>query len=192
MILLVAAAPQELGPLPGEVLGVGPVVAAATMARILAERQPDGVIMVGTAGSYPGGPALRTVIKARRVGLADGVAAMGLGYTPRPPVPLPADPRLLARVDALEADVLTVGAITTNMTLADRLSDGWQVEHLEAYAAACACAAVDVPFLAVLGIANFVGPDAHGQWLTHRIVAQDAARDAVARWLFASEETSVG
>lgn len=184
MILLVAAAPQELSPLPGEVLGVGPVVAAASMARILAEREVSGVVMVGTAGAYPGGPPIRTVVKARRVGLADGVAAMGLGYTPRPPAPLPADPRLLARVDAVEADVLTVGAVTTNLTLADRLSDGWQVEHLEAYSAAWACAAADVPFLAVLGIANVVGPHAHGEWLTHRSAAQDAARAAVRDWLF--------
>ncbi len=190
MILLVAAAPQELGDLPGEVLGVGPVIAGVTMARVLADKQPDGVVLIGTAGSYPGGPPIRTVVKARRLGLADGVAAMGLGYTPRPPVPLPADPRLYSRVSAMGADVLTVGAVTTDMTLAGRLSDGWQVEHLEAYSAACACAAADVPFLAVLGIANFVGPQAHGQWLTHRNASQDAARDAVRDWLFPSPEVA--
>jgi hypothetical protein len=36
-----------------------------------------------------------------------------------------------------------------------------------------------VPFVAVLGIANEVGPDAHVQWLTNRNAAQDVARDAI-------------
>lgn len=187
MILLVAAAPQELGDLRGEVLGVGPVVAAAAMARILAPNPPQGVVMVGTAGAYPGGPPVGTVVKARRVGLADGAAASGLGYTPRPPPPIPADPRLLARLDAELADVLTVGAVTTDLTLAGRLSDGWQVEHLEAYGAAWACAAAGVPFVAVLGIANDVGPAAHAQWLTHRNAAQDAARAVVRHWAASGE-----
>jgi len=63
------------------------------------------------------------------------------------------------------------------------MADGWQVEHLEAYGVACACAGADVPFLAILGITNLVGPDAHVQWLTHRNQAQDAARRAAATLL---------
>ncbi len=179
MILLVAAAREELGDLPGEVLGVGPVVSAATMARLCATQELDGVVMIGTAGAYPGGPGIGSVVKADRVGFAEGVSAMGLGYTPRPPAPIPCDARLGARVDCPRADVLTVSAITTDPTLARRLSDGWTVEHLEAYGAAYACAQAGVPFLAVLGIANAVGPSAHAQWLTHRMAAQDATRVAV-------------
>ena len=179
MILFVAAVNEELGELEGEALGVGPVVTAARMARLLATRRPDGVVMVGTAGAYPGGLGIGKACKARRVGLADGAAAMGLGYTPRPPPPIPCDPRLSARVDLPEADVLTVGAITTDATLADRLSDGWSVEHLEAYGVAAACADAGVPFLVVLGIANRVGRNAHAEWLAWRNAAQSAAREAV-------------
>jgi purine-nucleoside phosphorylase len=187
MILFVAAVREELGDLPGEPLGIGPVLSAARMARVLAEQRPSGVVMVGTAGAYPGGPAIRKVCKARRVGLADGAAAMGLGYTPRPPVPIPCDRRLFSKVDAVEGDVLTVGAVSTDMVLAGRLSDGWQVEHLEAFGAAAACFDAGVPFLAVLGIANKVGPEAHAQWLVHRNAAQDAARAAVLHLMGTSE-----
>lgn len=178
MILVVAAVVEELGSLPGRAIGIGPVVAAATAAQVLAETRPDGVVLIGTAGSYRGGPPIGDACVARRVGLADGAAVMGLGYVPRPPAPIPCDPRLLARVALPVVDVLTTGAITTDLLLAERMADGWQVEHLEAYGVACACAARGVPFLAILGIANRVGPDAHTQWLTHRNAAQDAARVA--------------
>lgn len=184
MILVVAAVAEELGELPGRTVGIGPVVAAASAGRILAELRPQGVVLIGTAGRYPGGPALGQACVARRVGLADGAATMGLGYVPRPPAPVPCDLRLLDRLGSLpQVDVLTAGAVTTDPLLTRRMADGWQVEHLEAFGVAVACAAVDVPFVAILGIANDVGPSAHVQWLTHRNAAQDAARAAAAAML---------
>jgi purine-nucleoside phosphorylase len=180
VILVLAAVAEELGSLPGRTVGVGPVVAAATAAHLLTELRPDAVVLIGTAGSYRGGPPVGQACAARRVGLADGAATMGLGYVPRPPSPLPCDPRLLARANLPVVDVLNTGAITTDPVLAGRLADGWQVEHLEAFGVAAACAAARVPFVALLGIANQVGPDAHAQWLTHRNAAQDAAREAAA------------
>ena len=180
MILLVAAVREELGHLSGVPLGVGPVVAAAHMAAALVERKPDAVVMMGTAGAYVGsGLEIGQAIAARRVGLSHGVAAMGLGYVPRPPSPVDCAGELLECLTLQQADVLTVGAVTTDSVLAGRLSDGWQVEHMEAFGAACACAQRKVPFLAVLGISNVVGPDAHAEWLVHRSAAQDAARAAV-------------
>jgi futalosine hydrolase len=179
-MLILAAARQELGDLEGEVVGVGPIVAAARAAEILARQKPSRVVLVGTAGAYPGGPAIGSAVASSRVGLSYGVAAMGLGYVPRAPRDIPADPDLLARLHIEPHAVLTVGAVTTDPTLARRLADGWTVEHLEAFAVAYACQRAGVPFVAVLGIASKVGPDAHMQWLEHREAAQAAARAAVA------------
>jgi hypothetical protein len=187
LILLVAPVREELGQLSGEVLGIGTVPAAVRMARIIQESRPSGVIMVGTGSAYVGGPAQGEAIKARRIGLASGTALMGLAYTPRPPAPVVCDPRLVARIDLPEVDVLTTHAVTTDPLLAGRLADGWQVEHLEAFGVAYACAQADVPFAAILGIACRAGPDAHTQWLTHRSAAQDAARGAVVQ-LFADPD----
>lgn len=178
-LLVMAAAAEELGDLPGEVVGVGPVVAASSAARILTERRPDGVVVIGTAGAYAQGPAIGGAIVAERLGMSWGVAAMGLGYVPRAPGALRCDPDLLAKIDLPRHDVLTVGAITTDKTLARRIADGFTVEHMEAYGVACACDQLGIPFVVVLGITNDVGPNAHVQWLTHRDAAQAAARDAV-------------
>ncbi len=179
-MLLVAAAREELGELDGEVVGVGPILAAARTAALIARRQPDAVLLLGTGGAYHGGPAIGTAVVAASVGLSYGVAAMGLGYVPRQPPPIRGDEALLRRLPGLpQHHVLTTGAITTDLTLAERIADGYSVEHLEAFGVAIACQQAGVPFLAVLGIANDVGPDAHTQWLTWRDAAQQMARDAI-------------
>ncbi len=178
-MLLVAAAKEELGPLVGEVLGVGPVHAAVRMATLLERHRPDRVVLIGTAGAYPGGPAIGTAVVAHRMGLSWGIAALGLGYVPRAPLPIDADPTLLSLLTCPRHAVLTAGAITTDPDLARRLADDWTVEHLEAFAAALACKSAGVPFVAVLGIANGVGPDAHAEWLANRDQAQSAARAAI-------------
>jgi len=179
-MLLMAAAREELGDLEGAVVGVGPVVAAAKAAEILAREHPSRVVMVGTAGSYAAGPPVGAAIASARLGMSYGVATLGFGYVPRAPGPIDGDPEMLATLGLPRHNVLTVGAVTTDAKLAERLSDGWTVEHLEAYAVALACRERRIPFIAVLGIANTVGADAHVQWLTNRDMAQQAARDAVA------------
>lgn len=179
-VMVVAAAREELGSVAGYVLGVGPIAAAARSAALICEHRPSRVVMIGSAGAYPGGPPIGAAIAASRVGWSYGVAAMGLGYVPLPPQPVDCDPEMLSRLALPRHTVLTAGAVTTDPTLTSRLADGWTVEHLEAYGVAFACREAGIPFVGVFGIANEVGPSAHVQWLAHRDVAQDAARAAIA------------
>ena len=176
-----AAVEAELGVLPGQVLGVGAVVAAVAAGRFLALERPDAVVLVGTAGAYAGGPAVGTVVAASELGLASTAAALGLGYVPCAPGILFAHPELLSRAELRVARVLTAIAITTDAALAEKHAAEWEVEHMEAYAVAWACAQAKIPFLAVLGIANRVGPGAHDEWVRNRAAAQLAAQNAVAR-----------
>lgn len=178
-MLLLAAVRDELGDLPGEAVGVGPVVAAVGAAVLLARHRPDAAVLIGSAGRYAGGPAVGTAIAARRLGYASGTAILARGYVPRPPSDLQGDAALRRRLDLPEADVLTTDAITTDESLAASYATQWSVEHLEAWGVAWACVAAGVPFVAVLGIANDVGPDAHAQWSAHRGKAESAARRAV-------------
>ncbi|MFK7931371.1 MAG: phosphorylase [Myxococcota bacterium] len=185
-MLVMAAVAEELGDLNGLTVGIGPVVAAATTAALLATHRPARVVLIGTCGAYPSngtpGDASQTIgaaIVASRVGLGSGVAALGLGYVPRPPAAIACDPELVAMATVPAKAVLTCPAVTTDEELVNRLGDGWDVEHMEAFGVAWACRAAGVPFTAILGIANVVGPDAHVEWLTHREAAQEAARAAV-------------
>lgn len=166
------------------------------MGRLLVERRPSRVVLVGTAGVFPGrAPTVGSVIVARRLGLGATAVTLGLGYQPGAPPVLTADAPdlpgdlpgdLPAGLPACRrADVLTNLAITTSPDLAARFAVDWEIEHMETFGVAWACHAAGVPFAAVLGITNTVGPDAHAEWLRHRSAAESAAR-AAARALVAA------
>ena len=175
----VAAVGDELGSLPGAVLGVGPVVAAASMASLLAAERPDAVVLIGTAGAFPGGPAVGSLVSGSRLGLADPLKGAGLGYVPRLPEPLEADAALRQRLALPECRILTNLGVTTDEALAKYFSEEWEVEHMEAYGAAWACQQLQVPFAVVVGITNVVGPTAHAEWLARRYSVQTAVREWV-------------
>jgi len=180
-LVVVSAVREELGSLAGEIVGVGPLVAAVGAARLLARRdRPSAVVLIGTGGAYAGGPPIGTVVASSRLGWSSGIDALGLGYTPGAPPAIDADADLLRVLDLPRVPVLTTAAVTTDPALARTLGADWAVEHLESYGVALACRDAAVPFAAVLGIANEVGPDAHAQWLRHRDAAQHAAQAAVA------------
>jgi nucleoside phosphorylase len=168
--MIVAAVREELCGADGVALGVGMLAAGIATAELLA-RGAGALVLVGTAGAYPGGPAIGTVVTARRVGLGSAGATAGLGYVPLAPEPI----ELTAAAGLPAYDVLCLTAITTDPALAARLGGDWQIEHMEAFGVALACARAGVPLTVVLGVTNAVGPDAHAQWRANRARMQEAA-----------------
>jgi len=173
-------------------VGIGAVDAAAGAATALGRHAPSAIVFVGTAGSYGPTPALGAVAVARTLHLASGSEVAGASYFPGPMVRRAVTDAALRRAlmaagegAAAAGDVATPLGITSARRLAARLaaSTGAAVENLEAFAVARAAAAAQVPFGAVLGIANRVGPAAHHQWLQHRGTATAAACALVAAWL---------
>ncbi len=137
--------------------------------------------MLGSAGAYAGGPPVGAVVAAGRLGLGYAAVGLGVGYAPLAPGPLQADAGLAAALALPAVPVLTVAAITTDPVLATYFGADWAVEHMEAYAVAYACAQAGVPFAAVLGITNRVGPGAHAEWLVHRDAVHAAVQAVAAR-----------
>jgi nucleoside phosphorylase len=207
-VLILAAFHPELAPLRsvlGEALrahvgraqvaacavGIGLPVSAAATAAHLGELRPAAVLAIGTCGAYPG-TALQIgqVVVARRIRLADASALRGHSQFPEPmSITVDAPPHL---VDALTratgapaVDVATTLAITVDDPTAERIAHatGAQVEHLECYGVATACAMRGVAFGALLAVANMVGAQARTQWRIHQKEAAQAAADAAIRWL---------
>ena len=173
-------------------VGIGAVDAAAGAAAAIGRHRPSAIVFVGTAGSYGATPSLGAVAVARTLHLASGSAAAGGSYFPAPMLRRAvADPSLRQALlaagggAAVAGDVATPLGITRSRRLAARLAatTAATVENLEAFAVARAAAAATVPFGAVLGIANRVGPAAHDQWLQHQEAATAAACAVVAAWL---------
>ena len=164
--------------------GVGLVEAAIGATAAIAEMKPEAVIFVGTAGLYPNRRldlALAGVAAARRLVLsADGVTT-GDAYLPRA---LPAAQettlalrRIAAATGLLMADVACPLAITSRPVAVGRRgrAPACDLENLEAFAVARAAAVAGLPFAAILGISNAVGPSAHAAWKRNATRAAAAA-----------------
>ena len=146
------------------------------------------MIFVGTAGVYPGAAARALPIGAAAVAgelrLVSTATLRGDAYHPAPLVATaeatPALRASLARAGATRrAPVATVAcplAITQTTALARRIAaTGAALENLEAFAVARAAAAARLPFAAVLGVSNVVGPKAHAEWRANHLAASRAA-----------------
>jgi futalosine hydrolase len=173
-------------------VGIGLPMSAVGAAMQLEEWRPRSVVLVGTCGAYEGsGVSLRDVVVARRVRLSDVGVASGLSQLPEPmSTSLDPEARMteaLERLGARAVHVATTLAVTVNDEAASRLAQsvGANVEHLEAYSVAAACAARGIPFAAVLGVANVVGSRAREQWRVHHRETAALAGGVVLRWLHA-------
>jgi purine-nucleoside phosphorylase len=161
----------ELGDLEGVAVGIGVVAAAIGTTRAILQRRPSRVILVGTAGVFPGrGLAVGTAVSAARIGMGCIATETGVGYQPQ---------RLETYDGEGTARVLTNHAITTDPGLAEAWGRAWDLEHMEAWGVASACAALGVRWEVALGISNRVGPNAHVEWRANRTEAEEAARRLV-------------
>jgi nucleoside phosphorylase len=163
--------------------GVGLVEAAIGATAAIAQVKPAAVMFVGTAGLYPNRRpdlALAGAVAARRLVLSADGTATGDAYLPSA---LPATQettvalrRIAAATGLLMADVACPLAITSRQAAVGRRprAPACDVENLEAFAVARAAAASGLPFAAILGISNSVGPSAHAAW------KRNAARAAAA------------
>jgi len=180
-----------------EAVGVGTVDAAVGAAHAIARARPRRVIFVGTAGVYPGAAARALPIGAAAVAgelrLVSTATLRGDAYHPAPLVASAAssaDLRALlvaAAGSPADAGGVTVAcplAITATTALARRIArTGAALENLEAFAVARAAAAARVPFAAVLGVSNLVGPKAHAEWRANHLAASRAACHVVWSYL---------
>ncbi|MDD9942941.1 MAG: hypothetical protein OXU20_18010 [Myxococcales bacterium] len=173
-----------------EEVGVGLAAAGAGTARALERHRPTQVLLIGSAGVYPGHAwAIGTAVAATAVHLVDGCVAQGQAAFPDPMLATPpVDSELLHRLKYLTgtdgAGVANTLSITTDDRLAAALADAgpWELENLEAFAVALACQQAHVPFSALLGITNEVGSKGRQQWLTHHRKSAAHVASLVARF----------
>ncbi|WFE63616.1 futalosine hydrolase [Micromonospora sp. WMMD714] len=169
-------------------VGVGPAVAGATAARLLALAEAAGrpyraVVSAGIAGGFAGrAPVGGTVLASRSVAADLGAESPG-GFIPIDELGMPAellgagptieaDPALLGRLraalpEAVVGAVLTVSTVTgtaaSTAALADRHPDA-VAEAMEGYAVAVAAAQAGIPFAELRTVSNPIGPRDRDGW----------------------------
>ena len=179
--------------------GVGMVEAGIAAARLIDQHQPAAVLLVGTAGVYPGQSGSFTIgcaVVARRIALLPKILPGKHDFLPAV-VPTearstPALARIVRKASGLEfADVACPLGITATAKAASSAAalSGCALENLEAFAVARAAATAKVPFAAILGIANRVGPSGHKEWQAHAKAAAESACLAVLATALATAPT---
>ncbi|MGZ3421352.1 MAG: phosphorylase family protein [Polyangiales bacterium] len=171
-------------------VGVGiPNATAGTTQRLL-QLRPRAVVLVGTAGAYPGsGVNVGEVLVARRAILVDPVEVERRGAMPEPMGrTIECNPMLslgLGGGRPPQADVANTLGVTTDDQLAARIgpATSCKAENLEAFGIANACALQGIPFAGVFGISNRVGSTGREEWRSHHKAASQAACEVINRWL---------
>jgi len=179
-------------------VGVGLVEAGIGTTSAIDRYRPRRVVLVGTAGVFPGARGAHpvgSVAVADTLVLASQAVADQTAYLP---AILPARlathrgmSRALARAGELaSASVLCPVGITRAGSLTRRRerSFGAGLENLEAFAVGRAAARARVPFTALLGVANVVGPAGHAEWKRAGPAAARRAGEALAAWLLSEAD----
>ena len=141
--------------------------------------RPERGIFVGTAGAYPRSRAtlaIGTVAVADELYLVSTAALRGDGYLPEPLATRAESASLGARCACGRAGGVCPARVACpwrsrarpRSGATSRRDRGGALENLEAFAVARAAAAAGVDaFVAVLGVANRVGPRGHQEWRAH-------------------------
>jgi futalosine hydrolase len=169
-------------------VGVGPAVAAAGTARLLARAQADGnpyqvVLSAGVAGGFADRVAVGGLVTATRSVAADLGAETPEGFLPVDELGMPpeqlgggsavlTDPALLAALTAalpgpVTGAVLTVSTVTGTARTAGLLRERYPdavAEAMEGYGVAVAATQAGLPFAELRAISNPVGPRDRAAW----------------------------
>ena len=154
-VLVVAATERELAPVEGgrtAVCGIGPVEAAATTARALAEERPSAVLHVGIAGAR--GLAPLTLVLGSEAVYCDAAG-------PLVPTRTAPDADLLARLRDAFPDA-AVRPIGTSARVGG--SHGVDVEAMEGFAVLRACELAGVPAVEVRVVSNEIDEPDRALW----------------------------
>lgn len=177
MILLACAVGKELGfftSAPGVemlVTGVGPIEAAASVSRALAQSPYSFVINAGIGGAFEGcgdvGDGVVVSEEMMELGLETGVPIVlpdGAGIIERASSDLSIVDRLVEQGFASKRGI-TVSRVTATDATARRLRAlGVEVESMEGFAVLRAAEIAGVPAVEVRGISNIVTDRARSRW----------------------------
>ncbi|MCZ7421319.1 MULTISPECIES: futalosine hydrolase [unclassified Micromonospora] len=185
-------------------VGVGPAVAGAATARLLALAELAGrpyraVVSAGVAGGFAGRVAVGGTVLGSRAVAADLGAESPDGFVPIDELGMPAellgggpaldaDPELLAALRralpaATVGPVLTVSTVTGTAASTDELVRRHPeavAEAMEGYGVAVAASQAGVPFAELRTISNPIGPRDRDAWrLRDALTALTAAAPAL-------------
>jgi futalosine hydrolase len=175
-VLVIAATDIELCEHPGFVCGIGPVEAAASVARELTSRKPPAVLHVGVAGGRRLTPG--ALVVGTEAIYADLSAEIPVVARTEP------DPELVVAAQAALPEAISLPIATSAAVSGPESADhGFRVEAMEGFAVLRACELAGVPAVEVRAVCNEIGEGDRALWMVRR--GLDVLSDALPRLLAA-------
>lgn len=165
-------------------LGVGLVSAASSISSILENQSITRILFTGTCGLLTPTPiALGAIVRAKTIYSGDVTSFTGENFIPDiMPITVTPTRFMKPKTPLQDCDVFSPLSITHSTGGADvlrkRFPDG-VAENLECFAVAWNAAQREIPFEAILGVSNTIGPVGHAEWLTHH----ERVSQAVQEWI---------
>ena len=158
-------------------LGIGPIQALSSLLRF---KEPiTELLFIGTAGYFDADQfQIGELVQAQSVTLFDGATLLGQAHFAL----MQNSPPLIASGPTLGLKAVTVAnslSVTRGTTLARAVQQDTNcaVENLELYGVAYGAAQLEVPWAALLGLTNQVGPEGQQQWQTnHKNIALQSSQ----------------
>ncbi|NBO38165.1 hypothetical protein EBU99_06250 [bacterium] len=176
--------------------GVGTPRAAAVVSRALARAHAhgghaDALIFLATSGAYASDVPLESAWLISNARWSDGSLATGQSYLPGLDAGMETIAATLSAFSGAdpEACALSTPGITLSTELAHSLAQKGRFENLEIFGVALAAQQFSIPWAAVLGVSNTVGPQAHDQWKSHHLKASLAAQKLLLKSYFEGQRS---
>jgi nucleoside phosphorylase len=144
-----------------DAIGAGVVDAAVGTAHAIARHRPTHAVLIGTCGALARDLGRLDMVSGTSVELVDSKGELPTEITHESLF----DEELSARFGGVRrVKIVSTLVPTADEAHANRLRVRAQVEHLEAFAFARACALAGVRCAAVLSVASMVGPSGREEW----------------------------
>lgn len=153
-------------------LGVGLVSAASRISSIMEYLSVSRILFTGTCGILTPHPiSIGDVVRAKMVYSGDIETFSDENHIPDTmPTAVPPARFMTPKTTVHDCDVLSPLSITHSKNGADVLRKQFPdgiAENLECFAVAWNAEQRGIPFEAILGVTNTIGPDGHIEWITH-------------------------
>lgn len=177
-----------------EPVGIGPVDAAVGTTCSILRHAAENVVLLGTCGAFPeSGLVAGDVVVGTEVAFVEPAVVEERAAMPYAASALALDGAMLAYArseGARPVAIANTAAITIDDALASRLASQGQVEHLEAYGVAQACARASIGCTVILGVANAVGARGREEWRANHVMASARAAEIAWRVLDATKTST--
>ncbi len=151
-------------------LGIGFLDAALNLEKLLRSQTIEQIIFIGTAGSYNKALLIGEIVSVNSTAALNLGALLGLAYVPAKQESF----KLEAFKDFKSALCFSSLEISREEIIAEKLivqnsAEKFLVENMELYGVAAVAAKNKIPLKSLLGITNYINPNAHEDWKVNNL-----------------------